>query len=70
MEGRVFMGSTPRQLTGTSTLENLRQKAKRWLEAPRAQAEQARARLKQVYPNVLADVHRRRRAITGKETRK
>jgi hypothetical protein len=44
-----------RQLTASSTLDNLKKEAKRWLKALRANDEQARARLERIYPNAPAE---------------
>ena len=44
-----------RQLTASSTLDNLKKEAKRWLKALRTNDEQARARLQRIYPNAPAE---------------
>lgn len=49
------MGTTPRPLTSSTTLANLKKEAKRWLKALRANDEQARARLNRAYPNAPAE---------------
>jgi uncharacterized protein len=46
---------TSRQLTSTSSLDNLKREAKRWLKALRDNDEQARARLSRAYPNAPAE---------------
>src|SRR5262245_26154401 len=50
------MGSTSRQLTTASKLENLKKEAKRWLRALRTGDEQARARLERAYPAAPANL--------------
>lgn len=49
------MGTTPRQLTASSTLDNLKKEAKRWFKALRANDEQARARLNSAWPSAPAE---------------
>ena len=45
------MGTTSRQITANTTLENLKKEAKRWLKALRANDDQAHERLRRVYPD-------------------
>src|SRR5688500_13089936 len=47
-------GVMPRKLTSRSTLENLKREAKRWLNALRSNAHDARARLDRVHPGAPA----------------
>jgi ankyrin repeat protein len=49
------MATTRRRLTATTTLDNLKKEAKRWLKALRANDEQARLRLHNAWPNVTAE---------------
>ena len=49
------MGTTGRQLTGSSTLDNLKKEAKRWLKALRTNDEQARARFSRAWPSAPAE---------------
>lgn len=44
----------PREITPSTSLDNLRKEAKRWLKALRANDADARARLERVYPGVSA----------------